>query len=894
MNKSRPPGGFPQLAARLVGWLLPRRYREEVLADLTEEWLVLARSRGVLSAGITYWRDACLSVFASWWHVLRFGGSLRPSVTEGDGWLFIGLYDWRQTVRALVRTPRFTIAALLTLMLGIGATVTVFSLVNTVLLRPLPFRDADALVQLETLRGGERGKISMREIADLRERSTAFVDVAAYVPGAQYSVAEGPVPQKATAILATRNLFRVLGTPMLLGDTFPESYDRERHNALILSHRTWQQQFASDRTIVGRTVVIDASPEAAPRYAVTGVLAPGFDFPARTDLYRSAFIHTGFPDNVHREVRNAIGLGRLRPGVTLAGARDELARISHHLSGEFPTSNEAVSLTLTPLREVYVGPVRPYALVLLAAASILLLIACVNVANLFLSRALDRQPQLAVRRALGASRARLVAQACLEGASLALVAGALGAGLAYICVSTLGAVMQMDLPSWMVLRIDDRNVLLFALAVSFVTGLVTTVVPALSITASSDGETLRAAGSRAIGSARQGRLRRALVVGEIAVSVILLIGAGLMAQTFRALWASDVGFEPRGLLTFKVALPAYYSGTRALQFQQELLERLNALPGVMGAAMNANLPLAQVGQADRQSVVVEGQDVAAVAGNPYVNYQRVSQTYFDVMGVPILLGRAFDNRDVAGGALVALISGRFAERFWPGQDPIGRRLRQPGDDAWRVVIGVAGDVRHQSASATPGFDVYLAATQGTEAWSHFVVRTADEQPRALTNDVQRAVWALNPRQPVTDIVSMQKRMLDTAWQQRASAFVLGVFASLALVLASVGIYGVMSYSVGQRVREFGLRRALGAQGRDLALVVLREIGTTAAVGVIVGVTLAATAAHAIRPLLYGVAPTDALTFAAVPLVVGLLALVASAGPARRASRIDPLTALRSD
>jgi predicted permease len=386
-----------------------------------------------------------------------------------------------------------------------------------------------------------------------------------------------------------------------------------------------------------------------------------------------------------------------------------------------------------------------------------------------------------------------------------------------------------------------------------------------------------------------------LLVGEIAISALLLVGAGLMLQTFRALWQTDVGFTPGGLLTFRLGLPVYYGPERARQFHEELVTRLEALPGVRGAAVNSNLPLAQVAQADRQTLIVEGQDSASSAANPYVNYQRVSNRYFDVMGVPVIQGRVFDARDREGTQPVAVVNRRLAERFWPGQDPIGERLRQPNPNAlWLVIIGVAGDVRHESLTASEGFDVYLSATQSPQTWNHVVVRASQGDPMQLADAARRAVWAINPQQPVTEMQSMRERMLDTAWQHRASAFLLGVFASLALALATIGIYGVTAYTVGQRVREFGVRRALGAQRIDLALVVLREVGRTAAIGLAAGLGLALLATRAVRPLLYGVAPFDALTFTVVALLLLSVALVASLAPARRAARTDPAITLRLD
>jgi predicted permease len=802
------------------------------------------------------------------------------------------LREGRLALRGLVRSPRFAAMAIATLALGIGVTVAVFSLVNAVLLRPLPYRDPATLVQIETVRGGERGKIAMREIDDLRERFTAAADIAAYVPGSQYSVSGQSTPEKASAILASHNLLRVLGAPFLHGGTFPDSYDRERHNGLILSYGIWRRQFGGDPSIVGRSIIVDASPGLTPSYTVMGVMPEGFDFPARTDLYRSLFINRAFPDNANRQARSLIGIARLRPGISIESARRQLAAIGEQLAREYPTTNEGISLTLTPLRDVITGPVRPYLSMLLAAVTVVFLMALVNVANLFLSRALDRQPQLAVRRALGATRTQLVSQSIAEGLLLAIVGGGGGVLLARTFVTTFVGMVKLDLPSWMEPAID-RRALLAAIGLSLLAGAAAALVPAWKTTSGADFEALRA--GRSSGGVQHRRVRRALLVAEIAVSVLLLVCAGLMLQTFRALWQSDVGFSPDRLLSFKVALPVYYSPPQAREFQRNALTRLEAIPGASGAALNTNLPFSQLGQAERETVIVEGQDPTAIARNPYVNYQRVAGRYFEITGIAIQQGRGLDDTDREGGQLVAVVSRRFAERFWPGQHAIGKRLRRAGSEAaWLVVVGVAGDVRHASVTSPPGFDVYLSALQAPQSWNHFLVRLTTRDPMAAADDASRAIWALNPQQPVSDIRAMKDRMLDTAWQQRASAFLLGVFATLALALASVGIYGVTSYTVGQRLREFGVRRALGAQRSDLTLAVLREAGLTTGVGLAAGLAAALAASRALRPLLFGVAPLDAVTFIGVPLVLSAVSMAAAVGPARRAARTDPLVALKSD
>jgi predicted permease len=440
----------------------------------------------------------------------------------------------------------------------------------------------------------------------------------------------------------------------------------------------------------------------------------------------------------------------------------------------------------------------------------------------------------------------------------------------------------------------DRRVLLFSLAVSLAAGLAASAWPALRSIAGAEADAARSAGSRTIGSVRHRRLRRSLLVSEIAVSALLLVGAGLMLQTFRALWQADVGFSPGGVLAFRVGLPVYYGVEQRRQFHRELLHRLESLPGVGGAAVNSNLPFTDT-QAERQTVHVDGHDATTLAARPYVNVQRVSAQYFDVMALPVLHGRAFDARDRGDTQPVAIVNRRFASRFWPGQDAIGKRLRQFSDgDDWLTVVGIVGDVRHESLTAPEGYDVYLPSEQSPESWNHVVVRVDAGDPMRLADAARRAVWAINPHQPVGEMQSMRDVMLDTAWQQRASAFLLGAFACLALALATIGIYGVTAYAVGQRRREFGIQRALGASRVALALVVVRDVGWTAGAGLLVGLTLAALAGRAVQPLLYGVEPLDAVTFAGVAMVLATVAIGAALVPARRAAHVDPLVAMRND
>lgn len=875
--------------------VVPPRYREELVHDLEEGWDERRRRQGLYGAQWWYWRTVLRVMAASWWQVGQHGDRMRPPDEPGDGWLFTLVYDVRQTLRTLLRSPGFAATAASTLAIGIGASTVVFSLAHAVLLRAIPFQDPDMLVQVDSIRSGERGKVSIRDLEDLRERWTAAAAIAAYVPGSQYSLTGGAAPEKAAAILASHNLLEVLGIPLLAGEPFESTFDRERHNALILSHGLWQRQFGGDPAIVGRTIEVDATPGVAtPHYTVVGIAPPGSEFPARTDLYRSLFINERFPDRARRNARNAVGIVRLRSDASVARASEEIAVVARDLARTFPATNDGLSFVVTPLADVYAGAVRPYVWLLVGAVVTILLIASVNVSNLFLSRAIDREPELAVRRALGATGGRLVRQWSIEGLIVALAGGAAGAALAYASLQWLMPLIRLDLPTWMTPQMGPIE-MLFVVGLSAAAGLLGSALPAIRTMLGEGFDALRQGSTRTIGSQGQGRLRRILLIAEVAIAALLLVSAGLMLQTFRSLARVDVGFEPSGLLTFKVALPVYYAPDATRQFQDELLTRLAALPGATGAALNANLPLAQVGQADRQSVVVEGQDSTAIAANPYVNYQRVSDTYFEVMRIPLAAGRWFDRRDGADAQRVALVSRRVADRFWPEQDAIGRRVRTADPNSpWHIVVGVVGDVRHTSVANPPGYDIYLPATQAPPVWSHVVLRVAGRDPMTAAEPARQAVWAINRFQPVTEMQPMSERALDTAWQQRAVAVVLATFSGVALVLAAVGIYSVTAYTVGQRRREFGVRRAIGAQQADLAWVVLRDVGRSALVGLAIGLAFAVVGLRAVRPLLFGVASVDPWSFGLAPLLLLLVTVAAALGPARRAAATDPLVSLKGD
>jgi len=795
-------------------------------------------------------------------------------------------------IRRVLRAPGTFATAVGILGLGIGSAVAIYSAVDAILIEPLPFPEGDRLVEIRTERGGEPALISMREVEDLRERSQGVLgDVAAYIPGGQYSIAGRQGPEKPPAILTTENLFDVLGVAPALGGTWPASWDRERSFGLVLGHDLWERQFAADAGAVGSTVALDASPFYSPSYEVFGVMPEDFDFPTRTDLYRSIFINDGFPGLEDRESRLVVGIARLAEGADVATAQALANRTASELAATHPESNRGVRIVVRPLRDHWAASIRGYLLVLLGASFVLLLGGCANVANLFLTRTLAREPEYALRAALGAGRGRILLGLAAEGIVAGVAGGLLGLAGAAAVLSRIDP-SALGLPRWMQPEIDV-SVALFAIGLSVATGILVGVWPGRAGIGPNVMARLRQGTQRSGAGTRGRRLRETLVVAEVAVSLTLLLASGLLSRTFLELSRVDPGLDAERLLTLQIPLPWSYPMEERLAFQEEVLTRTRALPGVVAAATNANPPLVDVGQPDRAVLEVEGQPPEAREASPYMNIQRVSPGYFEALGIPVLEGRAFDAAvDRDSTLLAAVVSARLAERLWPGESAIGRRLRRPApDQPWWEVVGVAGDVRQESLTDAAGFDVYLSSLQAIDGWAYLFVRTAGD-PMDFEAAVRGVVASVDPGQPVVDVRTMASRLLETVGPQRLAAGLFGFFALTALMLAAAGIFAVVSVVVRQRTAELGIRMALGATRSRVFGSVVSGTMVPVAIGIGIGLAGGAAVAYAVRPLLYGVRPTDPLVFVGVPAAIALVAFLAAALPAFRAARLDPSLALR--
>lgn len=800
------------------------------------------------------------------------------------------LLECRHACRRLLRRPGFTLLIVLTLGVAVGASATIFGAVQALLLRPFPFADPDRLVRVSSLKGGQDGPLSVPELEELAALDVVEA-VAGFTDQGLYNASGFGAPEELQATIATANIFDVLGVPLLVGAPWPASYDRSRQFALVISHGLWTRRFGQRPDIVGQTLTLDGSPG----YVVHGVLPPGLNFPSQSDIFRSSGIAADPAEYERRDLRNRVALVRLRPRVSVAAASRAIDTLGARLAREFPASNAGLGFQVVPLRDHYVGHVRPYLVALLAGVGLVLLVACSNVANLLLSRALSREREFALRLALGASRARIVRQLLVESLMLAILSGVAGILFAFAGIRILRDVVAIPLPPWMRIELDG-TVLAVLIATALTAGLAAGLVPALR-TGRDVRRALNEGGRGSSTGAGPRAIRAVLIVSEVAFAVVLLIGAVLLARSVLHLHQHDPGFRTGDLLTFRVELGwrAYDTHEKTIQFHSTLLERLSARPGVAHAAFDSNLALSGKPR-EPGLIAAEGQSDEARQRNPFVQWHTVSAGFFETLGVPLAAGRAFTELDLARTPPVVIVSERLAARLWPGEDPLGKRLSDAspsGPTTWMTVVGVAGDVQHQQIGGEPGLDVYRPLRQRSAGGGWFVLRTR-VPPQQVMRDATSLVGTVDPQQSYFDVQTMRGRIEGSIWERRAAGTLFVGFALLAVALAVTGLYGVLSYVVSQRRREFGVRVALGAQPADLYRLVLGGGLRLTAVGLALGTGLGLLLARAVSALVFGLSPFDPLTFTAVPILIAALSTLACYIPARRATQVDPTTALRAD
>jgi predicted permease len=878
-----------------------RVFIDDALVDAwrAARWFGLARALGTLAGDVvsTRWRGMGLRITAT--------AESRPAIpisATRRGVIETILHDVQQSVRRLAHTPGFTSIALVTLALGIGLTTAVYAVVDQSILRPFSYPDIDRMVVMNERFETQQMSVSWPNFLDWKAQNTALEEIGVY-RNAAVNLTGHDRPERLSGCVVSASVFDSTGIAPLVGRVFSDADDRPGADRLtVISERLWRTHFDANADVLGQTVTLNGQ-----AYAIVGVMPAAMRFPSRlTDVWLSLGpVVPTFP-TARDNHPSLVAIGRLKPGVSLEAARTAMEVIARRLGMAYPETNGRTHVVVNAYRELIVQDIRPAFRLLLGAVGLVLLIACANLASLMLARADSRQRELAVRAALGASRWRLVQHLLTEAVVLAVGGGAAGVLIAYWSVRTFVATRPTTIPRIDLIGVDWR-VLLFALAVSALTGVLFGCVPALRGSFIELQRALRSGRDGSVAGAQ--RLRRVLVVAEVAIAFVLLVGAGLFGRSLRALLSVDLGFEPSHLVTMQLALPtASYSSVDAwLGFHRTLVDRMADTPGFDAIGLTSNLPLS--GNSAESSLVREGDPMPTAEHPPAeCSYTVVSPDYFRAMGIPIVRGRGFGAHDTPGAAPVIIVDDILAEKLFRDRDPIGRRIsfEARGDSPanyvpiWREIVGVVHHVREYGLAGEPPYLQVFTPVEQLPLWMQdrrpelsLVVRTRAGADGVVA-DVRRVVQSIDSTIPVYGVQSMRAAIDDASEQPRLSLMLVGAFAGLALVLAVVGVYGVLSYSVAQRTREIGVRLALGARRQQIGSLVARQAATLVIAGLAIGGAGAIGLSHFLQSMLFEVSPADPVTLVGMAGVLAVAAAVAVAIPARRASGVDPLVALRME
>jgi putative ABC transport system permease protein len=814
-------------------------------------------------------------------------------------------YDIRYAVRTLRGSPGFTAVAVLIIAVGIGANTAIFSLVSAMLLKPLPFLEPDRLVLLwedMTATGSsDRVEASSADYVQWKARSNSFADMA-LLEGRLFVVTGGGEPERVPGVRTDASLFMLLGQQPVLGRTFaPDDEGPDATPVAIISETLWARRFGSDPGVIGRTIELDGL-----KRTVIGVVSPAFRLPVPSFIRGVAATSIWVPASytpqelAAQNYYNYYVVARLKPGVDLAAAQAEMRTVAVAMAADRPAGVTQPQITVAGLQEHLSRDLRPTLFVLLGAVATILLITCANVANLLLARGAQRQRELAVRKAIGAGGGRVLRQLLTESAVLAAVGVSLGVALSTLSFAYLRRLIPETFPAGAGPGLDWR-VLSFTVALAVLTVLLFGAGPAFASARRSVNETLKK-GVGADSTRRGGRMRNALVVAEMTLTVVLLAAAGLLLRSYAAVLAVDPGFRPDHLLVVETGLSStkYSEPARRSDFYDRVRERVTALPGVTSAGFVNIPPL--VSKGGRIFIAVEGQPAPRTEelSRNIVANRVAGSGYLETLGAPLIRGRLFDARDNRDSALSVVINQAMAQQFWPGEDPLGRRIKIGAipDAPWLTVIGVTGDVRWMGLDAAPAPELFLSANQALPNsgffWPQYLIVRTQVDPLSLAAPVRAAIWDVDADQPIPSVRTMADVFDVELANRNTQTTLVGAFAAVALLLASVGLYGVLSYTVAQRTAEIGLRMALGAQARNVVRHVLRSALGLAGIGIVLGVAGALAVSRLLSSFLFGVSPTDPVTLAGVALLLGLVTVVASYLPARRAASVDPMTALRSD
>jgi putative ABC transport system permease protein len=799
------------------------------------------------------------------------------------------LQDLRFAVRTFSKQPSFTLVAIITLALGIGANSAIFSIINGVLLKSLPFKEPENVVKLwEFIPGGFQGTVSVPNLKDWREQNSVFSQIAAY-QFQNFGLQSKDAPERVQAATVSPEFFDVLGMQPQLGRTIAEGEDQQgKHRVAVLSYQLWQSKFAGDVDIIGKPILLGGE-----NFTVIGVMPASLRYPSRTtDLWVPLVISP--QQAASRGSHWLFGLARLKPGVTFQQAQEEMSGIARHIEEQYPDQQTNRGILLIQAQEEMVRRIRPALLVLLVAVGFVLLICCTNVANLLLARATTRRREIAIRLALGAGRLRLLRQLLTESALLSLLGAGLGLFIAYWGVQLLVKLATGILPRADEVTLDGR-VVFFTLGLGLLTAVIFGLAPALQAIKADVQSDLKGS-SAATGNQQRNWLRSLLVVGEVAAALVLLIGASLLMKSFVRLQQTESGLQSKNVLTAGIALPdsKYKTAKEIAQFHQQMLEKVSALPGVQSAGIISKLPLQEWGY--NGSIQIEGQAPLPLNRNSFIEFRAVSPDYFNALGIQLRAGRLLNNSDQAGTLQSVLINETMARQFFPDQDAVGKFIIIGDSDKYQIV-GIVGDVKQSGLTQASRPEMYWPYTQSPDTSLtinvSLVVRTG-AAPTELTSAIRNAVLAVDPAQPIYNVQTMEEVIAASVSDRRLNTLLLTLFAGIALILALIGVYSVMSYMVVQNTREIGIRMALGARAQDILRLVIGQGAVLTSIGISIGIGLSLGLTRMLESLLYNISSTDPLTFVMTPVLLLSVAFLACWIPARRATRVDPMIALRQE
>ena len=886
-------------AFEVVLRLYPRAFREQFGAEMR----AFVRDRAAEPRFTSAWGSVRL-----WWHLLADGvigaaqerirsrgnashpspAPLLPDAEQPEETMATIVHDARYALRTLRRRPAFTAVSAVTLALGIGATSAIFGVIDGLLFRPLRYPDAHQIVVVTMTRGASLDEPpAYPDFIDWREQASSF-QALAVVRWQSVNLTGRESPERLAGSFVSANLFSLLGAAPIAGRAFSrdETEVGTARPLAVISEGLWRRRFGADSALLGRAVVLNGR-----QFEIIGIMPSTFTFFGATDVWLPI---TYYPNSsgMTRKDHSMTVVGRLQPNVTVASAATEMRTIAARLAAQFPLENGGTSAHVESLHSLLVGDARAPLYTVLVAVALLLIIACANVANLQLAHAVARRREMSVRAALGAGRGRLARQLLTESVMLSVLGGVLGVGVAYGAVAILIRIMPIDLTFFSPISVDGR-VMAFAAAVSITTGIVFGLAPALQASRASFRDAL-AARSGGL-AARVGRveLRGAFVVAQIALAVILLTGAGLLARTLVKLQRVDLGFDPEQVLTMEFRLPAtkYSEPQQISDFFTRAITEIRAVPGVTGAALVRAVPLS--GNSDARAYATSGVPEPENGAAPIMQLNTVSPGYFRTVRLPLVTGRDITERDDAQAPRVVVVNETLARREWPNRSAIGQQIRYIDSDQWLTVVGVARDAKHFGPADEPRPQAYIPYMQSPQIFTSVVVRTTGD-PLSFGPLVRDAIWRVDRDQPVWRIRTLESIVTAALGSKRVLLGLVAVFAAVAVVLSGVGIYGVMSFAVTQRTHEVGVRMALGARGSEVLRLIVRQGLRLTAIALGLGLVVSLGTARLLAGQLFGVTPTDPVTFALVPVLLGVVAMLACYLPARRASRLDPLVALRRD